>query len=130
MAVRFVCPVSQRRATTLSPASWSSRSSSAKSSKFSAHCRKSRRRPSWPWYSGSSGHSGTRVDDDVFGEVRDHAFDSLLREGRESAAHDLDALLRHRLLRQPGGFEGLIAVAVVGVVGYQPFPDPRYHGEG
>ena len=32
-------------------------------------------------------------------------------EGFMGASHDLDVLLRHRLLPQPGGFEGLPAEA-------------------
>ena len=31
-------------------------------------------------------------------------------QGTTSAPHDLDVLLRHRLLRQPGGFEGVAAI--------------------
>ena len=39
--------------------------------------------------------------------------------------HDLHVLLRHRLLRQPGGFEGLVPLRVLVDVGDLAVPQPE-----
>src|SRR5205823_3684774 len=44
--------------------------------------------------------------------------------------HDLDVLLRHRLLRKPGGFEGLFPIAVAIHARKKAIADDEEHGEG
>src|SRR5918994_7777204 len=45
---------------------------------------------------------------DIFCEVRQGAVEILVGKGLKGSTHNLHLLLRHRLLPQPGGFEGLL----------------------
>src|SRR5512133_1184277 len=59
--------------------------------------------------------------------IRIERLDEVDRAGVEPP-HDLDVLLRHRLLPQPGGFEGITAVGVCTEASDQPtmeLGDPR-----
>ena len=56
-------------------------------------------------------------DEDVLVAEPQHAVDVASGEGIEGVAHDLHVLLRHRLLRQPGGFEGLALLVELLVAG-------------
>jgi hypothetical protein len=44
---------------------------------------------------------------------REHRLGVMARCGVVDLAHDLHVLLRHRLLRQPGGFEGLLPAVLL-----------------
>src|SRR6266480_544323 len=52
------------------------------------------------------------------------------RDAVPDAPHDLHVLLRHRLLRKPGGFEGLRAIRKVPLPKHQAPPQPEELKEG
>ncbi len=56
---------------------------------------------------GVVGPLGHGVDDNVGAVEGQNPFNAVLREAGERLSDYLDVLLRHRLRRQPGGFEGL-----------------------
>src|SRR3954471_15992899 len=61
------------------------------------------------------------VDDVWSHELRKDADDVAVVEGFVSPAHNLHVLLRHRLLREPHGFEGLVPGEVLLYPGDQTF---------
>ena len=61
---------------------------------------------------GVIGKLGEILRDAVLGEVVENSLDTPAHAGLPGSPHDLHVLLRHRLLRQPGGFEGFGSIPV------------------
>jgi hypothetical protein len=84
-------------------------------------------------HEGVSEHAGKGGKADEQGLIEGAALSRPLTEGRErdsGAAHKLDVLFRHRLLRQPGGFEGVVAGGEVLHPYHQATPQREERKEG
>jgi hypothetical protein len=88
----------------------------------SARRPKQSRTPTCPWYTPGFIDSLGAWNSTLGIEILDHRFDAALVPPEDRATGYLDVLLRHLLLRQPGGFQGFVVSHVVRNADRLPVP--------